>query len=110
MWDSTDTSHCELSMILKLRGDKCFSGYPVWPGLPCPCKLEADSLEARATPGEVQKRGEPGNLRFRSNDWPLRVWNQHLHLAALLQLWPVLEVAVCCLCSSRCGILNVLTF
>lgn len=55
------------------------------------------------TLGEDQKRGEPGNFGCRSNEQPL-------HLAALFQLWPVLEVAVCCPCSSRCGILNVLTF
>lgn len=82
----------------------------MWPGLWCTSKLEGDSLKPGATSGEGHKRGEPGNFKFRSNDWPLRAWNHPPHFASLLQLWPVLEVAVCCLCSARCGILNVLTF
>lgn len=85
-WDITDASRCELCVLLKLTEGTDVS-QAILCGQGCsPCRLEADSLEAGATPGEGQKRGEPGNFRFRNNDWPLRAWNQPPHLAGLLQL------------------------
>lgn len=43
-WDGKEASCCELSMTLKLaEAINVPQGYPVWTGLGCPCKLEAES-------------------------------------------------------------------